>query len=163
MFQETMYAANSVALNGIIDLKAGSVSLTANRDGLAGDSHQRFHELVARLVGEHNRIKFGHAVEFSLNLTEGFQVPAAQSGNGGGLPALAAGSVIRFRDLSNSGDQCAFQDVFARIRRSAFPRNFHLKVESLAMRKNAKGSAYITAVELASQLSLHRNHRLSRA
>lgn len=161
MFVESVFSdSNESALEGGVELAAGSAALTANRDGFSGTMGEEFAQLIGGLVQNQSSLRFGKAMDLSINFDAMTGLPVA------GLPN-SAGDVPK-SVLSHSAD-CpsveidAYRAMLGRISRTNYPRNFHLKVDSLSARRTAKTEAYITASALVAEMNKQRSARLARS
>jgi hypothetical protein len=161
MFVETVFSnSDECALEGGVELAAGSAALTANRDGFAGDIGDEFTQLISGLVQDQKSLRLGRAMELSINFDSMTALPGTNVSDGGGnapkcILGIAADSLADGRD--------AYRAALERIDVSTYARNFHIKVESLAARRSAKTEAYITASALVAEMNKQRSVRLARS
>jgi hypothetical protein len=160
MFETFVYSDTcESALEGGVELAAGSVALTANRDGFADNLGDEFAQLIAGLVQNQTSIRLGKALEFPINFVPTTGQPGSDAADGGGNVSPCA-----FRHGADSAAEApdVYCAVLERIDRSNYPRNFHVKVESLTARGSAKIEAHITASALVAELNKHRSAKLAR-
>jgi hypothetical protein len=161
MFVEYVYSdSGESALDGGVELAAGSAALTANRDGFAGDMGQEFEQLICGLVQNQNCIRFGKAMDLYINfesITDLTNAASADSGCDGSQHALRHDADRAERDVD------LYHNVLERINHQCYPRNFHLKVESFVARRTAKTETYMTASALVVEMNKQRNVKLARS
>ena len=171
MFEETFYSdANQTALIGGIELEGGSAMLTANRDGFVSSVRDEFAKVAGSLVQSQSAIRFGRALDLSINADSSTGLPALMrtgvadsteeqhDDNGVGLNA----PLILLHQLKD--DPAALSGYVAslgRIAHERYPAKFHIKVESMCVRRTAKSQAYITAPALVSEMNKQRSVRLA--
>ncbi|TWO69110.1 hypothetical protein FN976_20460 [Caenimonas sedimenti] len=147
MFIEEVHGSSSkVQLSGGIELAAGSLALTSNRDGLTWEHHQRFKECLTVIVRRQSSLRYGDALSLQMNFSEGdiyagrVAIPIEDAG--GWTPVARQGQ----------GLHEAFAGLFDRIDIGRYPANFHVKVDSLAQRRKVGSEAYVTKSALSGQL-----------
>lgn len=161
MFVESVYVDSvESALDGGIELAAGSAALTANRDGFIGDIGGEFECLICDLVQDQNSIRSGKAMELSINFDWFTGVPGAESPEFGG--DMSQYVLVHDAHCAPDGIE-AYRAMLECIDRNNYPRNFHLKVESLAARRTRKTEAYITASAFIAELNKQRSAKLARS
>lgn len=167
MFTETLYSsANQSSLKGGLELKAGSTVLTANRDGFTSTVREQFSQVVGGLVQNQSSVRYGQALDLSINFDGGANVakrgpggPVADVEPGGGTTAVPL--VMVCTEAANSESLAGFAAALGRITHERYPANFHLKVESLSVRRSARSQAYITAPALIAELNKQRSAKLA--
>jgi hypothetical protein len=166
MFTETFYSsANQSALSGGLELDAGSTVLTANRDSFGSAVREQFSKVVGGLVQNQSAIRYGQALDLSINFDAGVDVTRVSpngtdiGGDTSGRPTTPLLTVCTkaVKPESVTGYAAALR----RITYDRYPANFHLKVESLSLRRSAKSQAYITAPALIAELNKQRNAKLA--
>ena len=166
MFSESAYSnANQTALVGGLELDAGSAVLTANRDGFSVTVRDQFSKIVGELVQNQSAVRFGQALDLSINFsdcavpaTAGRFVPASsdEASQESSTPLLlTCPATVRPDALAG------YTAALGRITHERYPANFHLKVESLSVRRSAKSQAYITAPALVAEMNKQRNAKLA--
>jgi len=166
MFAETVYSsANQSALSGGLELEAGSAALTANRDGFTSSVREQFAKVVGGLVQNQSAVRYGQALDLSLNFDAGVNAtrvnqnqPTADNETHS-KPAtpllLACPDTVKQEAVSG------YAAALRRITHERYPANFHLKVESLSVRRTAKSQAYITASALVAEMNKQRSAKLA--
>ncbi len=166
MFTETFYSsANQSALNGGLQLDAGSTVLTANRDGFSSAVRDQFSKVVGGLVQNQSAVRYGQAFDLSINFDAGVDVTRVSpsgtdtGGDTSGRPTTPLLMVCteEVKPKSVAGYAAALR----RISHDRYPANFHLKVESLSLRRSAKNQALITAPALVAELNKQRSAKLA--
>ena len=77
MFEESFYSdTNETALVGGVELEAGSTVLTANRDGFISSVRDEFAHVAGGLVQSQSAIRFGRALDLSINFDSSTGFPA---------------------------------------------------------------------------------------
>lgn len=167
MFTETFYSsANQSALRGGLELDAGSTVLTANRDGFSSAMREQFSKVVGGLVQNQSAVRYGQALDLSINFDgvtnvlrrdPGDQAAGVEPRSGATTKPLVMVCTEAVKPESLAGYAAALR----RITHERYPANFHLKVESLSVRRSAKSEAYITAPALVAKLNKQRNGKLA--
>ena len=168
MFVESFYSsANQSSLKGGLELAAGSSVLTANRDGFTATVREQFSKVVGGLVQNQSAVRYGQALELSINFDSGGanvakrdpggQVAGVEPGSG----AVAAPLVMVCPEAVKPGSVAGYAAALKRITHERYPANFHLKVESLSLRRSAKSEAYITAPALVAEMNKQRSTKLA--
>jgi Histidine kinase-, DNA gyrase B-, and HSP90-like ATPase len=166
MFVETIYSsANQSALSGCIELEAGSAALTANRDGLTSAVREQFSKVVGNLVQNQSAVRYGQALDLSLNFAAGRDLSAGMptpTTTGSEPSRESNASLLTVHPETAEPEALAgYAAALGRITRERYPANFHLKVESLSVRRTAKSMAYITAPVLVAEMNKQRSIRLA--
>jgi len=166
MFAETFYSsANQSALSGGLEIEAGSAPLTANRDGFTSAVREQFAKVVGGLVQNQSAVRFGQALDLSLNFDAGVDTPLAnpivptedtETNTKPEAPLL-----MTCPDTVQPETVTGYAAALRRITHERYPANFHLKVEALSLRRSAKSQAYITAPALVAELNRQRNAKLA--
>ena len=168
MFVESFYSsANQSSLKGGLELAAGSSVLTANRDGFTSTVREQFSKVVGGLVQNQSAVRYGQALDLSINFDGGGTNVAKR--DPGGLVAgvepsggtTAAPLVMVCMEAVKPESLAGYAAALRRITHERYPANFHLKVESLSLRRSAKSEAYITAPALVAELNKQRSTRLA--
>ena len=167
MFVESFYSsANQSSLKGGLELAAGSSVLTANRDGFTATVREQFSKVVGGLVQNQSAVRYGQALDLSINFDGGTNVakrdpgvPVAGVESSGGT--TAAPLVMVCPEAVKPESLAGYAAALKRITHERYPANFHLKVESLSVRRSAKSEAYITAPALVAELNKQRSTRLA--
>jgi hypothetical protein len=166
MFTETFYSsANQSALSGGLELDAGSTVLTANRDGFSSAVREQFSKVVSGLVQNQSAVRYGKALDLSINFEAG--VDAARiipnsidaGGDTSGRPTTPLLMVCT--EAVEPESVAGYAAALRRITHDRYPANFHLKVESLSLRRSAGSQAYLTAPALVAELNKQRNAKLA--
>lgn len=167
MFTETFYSsANQSALRGGLELDAGSTVLTANRDGFSSAVREQFSKVVGGLVQNQSAVRYGQALDLSINFDGGTNVLKRDPGGqaAGVEPSSGATTkplVMVCTEAVKPESLAGYAAALRRITHERYPANFHLKVESLSVRRSAKSEAYITAPALVAELNKQRNAKLA--
>ena len=168
MFEETFYSkTNETALVGGIELEGGSAMLTANRDGFVSSVRDEFAQVVGSMVQSQSAIRFGRALDLSINFDSSTGLPARRGADGGEeqhVEESAGPSAPLILSHQVDNDPAAlgrYVAVLGRITHEHYPANYHLKVEAMAVRHTAKSQAYITAPALVAEMNKQRNIRLA--
>ena len=166
MFVETFYSsANQSALSGGIELDAGSAVLTANRDGFTSAVREQFSKVVGNLVQNQSAVRFGQALDLSLNFAAGTDLSARMPNTSttGSEPSgeSSAPLLMVCPETAKPEALAGYAAALGRITQERYPANFHLKVESLSVRRTAKSEAYITAPALVAEMNKQRSARLA--
>lgn len=166
MFTETFYSsANQSALSGGLELDAGSAVLTANRDGFSSAVRELFSKVVGGLVQNQSAVRYGQTLDLSINFDAGVDAIRTSpngtdtGGDASGRPTLQLLMVCSKAVKPESVE--GYAAALRRITLDRYPANFHLKVESLSMRRSAKSQAYITAPALVADMNKQRSARLA--
>ncbi len=160
MFETFVYADSCEnALDGSVELAAGSAALTANRDGFGGSLGEEFTQLISGLVRDQKSVRFGWALELPINFVPPAGQPCSEAEDGSG--DVSPNAVNQGADCA-ANEQDTYRAILERIDRTRYPANFHLKVESLVARSTTKTEAYITAAALVAELNKQRSARLAR-
>jgi hypothetical protein len=166
MFTETFYSsANQSALSGGLELDAGSTVLTANRDSFSSTVREQFSKVVGGLVQNQSAVRFGEALDLSLNFDAGVDVERTcpsgfdTGGETSGRPTTPMLMVCT--EAVKPESATGYAAALRRITHDRYPANFHLKVESLSLRRSAKSQAYITAPALVTELNRQRSAKLA--
>lgn len=166
MFVEAFYSStNQSALNGCLELDAGSAALTANRDGFTSTMRDQFSKSVGELVQNQSAIRYGQALDLSINFDEF----SAMSGNSPDSPDTSSNStlppnaplLLMCPNTAKPDAVAGYAAALRRITHERYPANFHLKVESLAVRRSANSQAYITAPLLVAEMNKQRTAKLA--
>jgi hypothetical protein len=166
MFTETFYSsANQSALSGGLELDAGSTVLTANRDGFSSAVREQFSKVVGGLVQNQSAVRYGQALDLSINFdacVDAARISPDGTDIGGDTSERSTTSLLMVcteavKPELVSGCAAALR----RITHDLYPANFHLKVESLSLRRSAKSQAYITAQALVAELNKQRSAKLA--
>ena len=166
MFAEAAYSnANQSALIGGLELDAGSAVLTANRDGFASTVRDQFSKIVGELVQNQSAVRFGQALDLSINFSEfaapataGRFVPASSDETS---PESSTPLLLTCPATVRPDALAGYTAALGRITHERYPANFHLKVESLSARRTAKSQAYITAPALVAEMNKQRTTKLA--
>lgn len=164
MFVETFYSdTNQSALSGGLELDAGSAVLTANRDGFTSAVREQFSQIVGRLVQNQSAVRYGQALDLAINFAGGAARPAGNTSGAGGSAANGESStpLLFVRQDTESGPLAGYAAALGRITHDRYPANFHLKVESLSVRRTATSQAYITAPLLVAAMNKQRSAKLA--
>ena len=164
MFVETFYSdAIQSALSGGLELDAGSAVLTANRDGFSSAVREQFSKVVGGLVQNQSAVRYGQALDLAINFDDGARSPAenpnavadSKSGGESRTPLLLV--------CQETGPDAlpGYAAALGRITHELYPANFHLKVESLSVRRSATSQAYITAPVLVAAMNKLRCAKLA--
>jgi hypothetical protein len=166
MFTETFYSsANQSALSGGLELDAGSTVLTANRDSFGSAVREQFSKVVGGLVQNQSAIRYGQALDLSINFDAGVDVTRV-SPNGTDIGGDTSGRpttplLMVCTEAVKPESVTGYAAALRRITHDRYPVNFHLKVESLSLRRSAKSQAYITAPALVAELNRPRSAKLA--
>lgn len=166
MFVVSFYSTSSkCALNGCIELDAGSAALTANRDGFTSVVRDQFSEIVGELVQNQSAVRYGQALDLSINFddvagTQGNRLRSVGAGSESNPPPSAP-LLLMFHDTPKPDSLVVYAAALGRITHERYPANFHLKVESLAVRRSANSQAYITAPVLVAEMNKQRTAKLA--
>lgn len=165
MFVETFYSdMNQTALNGGLELDAGSSVLTANRDGFISAVREQFAQIVGRLVQNQSAVRYGQALDLAINFDRGATGPTGgTSGTDGSgkQNGETATPLLLVHQETDSGPLASYAAALGRITHGRYPANFHLKVESLSMRRSVTSQAYITAPLLVGAMNKQRSAKLA--
>jgi hypothetical protein len=166
MFTETFYSsANQSALSGGLELEAGSAALTANRDGFTSAVREQFARVVGSLVQNQSSVRFGQALDLSINFDAGVDAPRANpvgpTTDTETNARPAAPLLMSCPDTAKPEAVTGYAAALRRITHGRYPANFHLKVESLSERRSAKSQAYITAPALVAEMNKQRTAKLA--
>jgi hypothetical protein len=166
MFTETFYSSsNQSALSGGLELDAGSTVLTANRDGFSSTVREQFSKVVGGLVQNQSAIRYGQAFDFSMNFDAGVNVARTSpnvTDNGGDTSGSPTTPLLMVCTEAVKPESITrYAAAIRRITHDRYPANFHLKVESLSLRRSAKSQAYITAPALVTELNRQRSAKLA--
>jgi len=158
MFEMFVYANScESALHGGVELAAGSAALTANRDGFSGNVGEEFTQLISGLVQNQTSVRLGKAMELSVNFAPMTGQPGCEATEDDG------GNVSPYTFSQGAADATDdYRAMLERIDRTSYPRNFHIKVESLVTRRTAKTEAHIAASALVAELNKQRSAKLAR-
>ena len=166
MFTETFYSnANQSALSGGLELEGGSTVLTANRDGFSSAVREQFSKVVGGLVQNQSAVRYGQALDLSINFDAGVDVKQVSpsgidtGGETSGRPTTTLLMVCT--EAVKPESVTGYAAALRRITHDRYPANFHLKVESLSLRRSAKSQAYITAPALVTELNRQRSAKLA--
>lgn len=129
MFTEFEYSStNECALSGGLELEAGSAALTANRDGFTSAFSAQFSEVVGKLVENHGAVRYGQAVDLSINFDSGSTAAALKASAGastGTAPAEPRRPLLMLTSAATDQEQTtAYAAALARIRHERYPANF---------------------------------------
>ena len=166
MFTETFYSsANQSALSGGLELDAGSTVLTANRDGFTSAVREQFSKVVGGLVQNQSAVRYGQALDLSINFDAGVDATRT-SPNGTDTGGDASGRsttplLLVCTEAVKPESVAGYAAALRRITHERYPANFHLKVESLSVRRSVKSQAYITAPALVAELNKQRSAKLA--
>ena len=164
MFVETFYSdTNQSALSGGLELDAGSEVLTANRDGFTSAVREQFSQIVGGLVQNQSAVRYGQALDLAINFDGGAASPAgspcgatdSESNEESNTPLLLVCRETAPHALAG------YAAALGRITHERYPANFHLKVESLSVRRTAASQAYITAPVLVAAMNRQRSAKLA--
>ena len=171
MFEETFYSdANQTALVGGIELEGGSTMLTSNRDGFVSSVRDEFAQVAGSLMQSQSAIRVGLALDLSINFERSADLPAlkgtavsdgADPQHDGESAGLNAPLILSNQVKDDPAALSGYVAALCRIAHERYPANFHMKVESLSVRRTAKSQAYITAPALAAEMNKQRNIRLA--
>lgn len=163
MFVEAFYSStNQSALNGCLELDAGSPALTANRDGFTSTMHDQFSKIVGELVQNQSAVRYGQALDLSINFDDFSAMPEGSSPSvpDTGMPPSAPLLLI-CPNTAKPDAVAGYAAALRRITHERYPANFHLKVESLAVRRSINSQAYITAPMLVAEMNKQRTAKLA--
>lgn len=166
MFVETVYSsASQSALSGCMELSAGSAVLTANRDGFTSATREQFSKIVGNLVANQSAVRYGQALDLSLNFAASIDLTARVQiiSTNGGEPSGESSAPLLLVCQETAKPEVAdgYTAALRRITHERYPPNFHLKVESLSVRRSAKSQAYITAPALVAEMNKQRSAKLA--
>ena len=164
MFVETFYSdTNQSALSGGLELDAGSEVLTANRDGFTSAVREQFSKVVGGLVQNQSAVRYGQALDLAINFDGGAARPAGTpSGGTSSKPSGESSTPLLLVCRETAPDALAgYAAALGRITHERYPANFHLKVESLSVRRTATSQAYITAPVLVAAMNKQRSAKLA--
>lgn len=166
MFTETFYSsANQSALSGGIELHAGSAALTANRDGFTSAVREEFAKVVGGLVQNQSAVRYGQALDLSINFDAGVDAtqvnPNQPTADNETHSKPIAPLLMACPDTVKPESITGYAAALRRITHERYPANFHLKVESLSVRRSAKSQAYITAPALVAEMNKQRSAKLA--
>jgi hypothetical protein len=164
MFVETFYSdTNQSALSGGIELDAGSEVLTANRDGFTSAVREQFSKVVGSLVQNQSAVRYGQALDLAINFDGGAARPAGNpSGGTSSEPSGESNAPLLLVCRETAPESLAgYAAALGRITHEHYPANFHLKVESLSVRRTATSLAYITAPVLVAAMNKQRSAKLA--
>jgi hypothetical protein len=166
MFAESFYSSsNQSALSGGLELEAGSAALTANRDGFTSAVREQFAKVVGGLVQNQSAVRYGLALDLSLNFDAGVDTPLANpiapTTDTETNAKPAAPLLMSCPDTAKPEAVSGYASALRRITHERYPANFHLKVESLSERRSAKSQAYITAPAMIAEMNKQRSARLA--
>jgi hypothetical protein len=166
MFSEVSYSsANQSALSGGLELDAGSTVLTANRDGFSSAVREQFSKVVGGLVQNQSAVRYGQALDLSINFDAGVDVARTSpngTDTGGGTSGRPTKPLLLVcTEAVKTESVTVYATALRRIAHDRFPANFHLKVESLSLRRSVKSQAYITAPALVAELNKQRSAKLA--
>jgi hypothetical protein len=164
MFIEAFYSStNQSALNGGLELDAGSAALTANRDGFTSTMREQFSQIVGGLVQNQSAVRYGQALDLAINFDGGAARPAGSPSDGtSNEPSRESITPLLLVCRETAPDALAgYSAALGRITHERYPANFHLKVESLSVRRTATSQAYITATVLVATMNKQRSAKLA--
>jgi hypothetical protein len=166
MFSETFYSSsNQSALSGGLELEAGSAALTANRDGFTSAVREQFAKVVGGLVQNQSALRYGQALDLSLNFDAGVGAPwlnpIVRTAGTETNTKPAAPLLMTCPEAAKPETVTGYASALRRITHERYPANFHLKVESLSVRRSAKNQAYITAPALVAEMNKQRSAKLA--
>jgi hypothetical protein len=166
MFTETFYSsANQSALSGGLELDAGSTVLTANRDGFSSAVREQFSKAVGGLVQNQSAVRYGQALDLSINFDAGVDVKRASpncNATGGDTSGRSTTPLLMVcTEAVKPESVTGYAAALRRITHDRYPANFHLKVESLSLRRSANSQAYISAPALVAELNKQRSSKLA--
>lgn len=166
MFTETFYSsANQSALSGGLELDAGSTVLTANRDGFTSAVREQFSKVVGGLVQNQSAVRYGQALDLSINFDAGVEATRTSlngTDTGGDASGRSTTPLLMVCTEAVKPESVAgYAAALRRITHERYPANFHLKVESLSVRRSVKSQAYITAPALVAELNKQRSTKLA--
>jgi hypothetical protein len=166
MFTETFYSsANQSALSGGLELDDGSAVLTANRDGFSSSIREQFSKVVGGLVQNQSAVRYGQALDLSINFNAGVEAtrmrPNGTETGGDTSERPTTPLPMVFPEALKPESIAGYAAALRRIAHDRYPANFHLKVESLSVRRSAKSQAYITAPSLVAELNKQRSAKLA--
>jgi hypothetical protein len=166
MFVETFYSsANQSALSGGLELDAGSTVLTANRDGFTSTVREQFSKVVGGLVQNQSAVRYGQAFDLSINFDGGTDVAGGNSSGSASCSESSRGTMAPLLMVCPETIKpeliAGYAAALRRITHERYPANFHLKVESLSVRRSAKSQAFITAPPLVADMNKQRSTRLA--
>lgn len=166
MFTETFYSsANQSALSGGLELDAGSAALTANRDGFTSAVREQFAKVVGGLVQNQSAVRYGRALDLSINFDAGVDAPRASpiipTADTETTSKPIAPLLMVCPDTVKREAVSGYAAALRRITHERYPANFHLKVESLSVRRSARSQAYITAPALVAEMNKQRSAKLA--
>jgi hypothetical protein len=167
MFIEAIYSStNQSALSGGLELDAGSAALTANRDGFTSTMRDQFAKIVGELVQNQSAVRYGQALDLSINFDDFSAISGSSSSSGPDtssescLPPSAP-LLLMCPQTAKPDAVAGYAAALGRITHDRYPANFHLKVESLAVRRSANSQAYITAPLLVAEMNKQRTAKLA--
>lgn len=166
MFIEAFYSStNQSALSGGLELDAGSAALTANRDGFTSTMRDQFSKIVGELVQNQSAVRYGQALDLSINFDDFAAMPgngsiAADTSSESCLPPRAP-LLLMYPNTAKPDAVAGYAAALGRITHERYLANFHLKVESLAVRRSAHSQAYITAPLLVAEMNKQRTGKLA--
>jgi hypothetical protein len=139
--------------------------LTANRDGFSSAVREQFSKVVGGLVQNQSAVRYGQALDLSINFdacVDAARISPDGTDIGGDTSERSTTSLLMVcteavKPELVSGCAAALR----RITHDLYPANFHLKVESLSLRRSAKSQAYITAQALVAELNKQRSAKLA--
>ena len=164
MFTETFYSrTNQCALVGGIELESGSAVLTANRDGFNGETSDLFAKVVGDLIQDQSKVRYGQALDLTINLNSAIRHESQNPSVTGDDSGRGPSALLRLLcpGTSQAGALAGYTAALARITQRRYPANFHIKVESLAVRRSANSQAYMTTSALVAEMNRQRNARLA--
>lgn len=164
MFVETFYSdTNQSALSGGLELDAGSEVLTANRDGFTSAVREQFSQLVGGLVQNQSAVRYGQALDLAINFDGGAARPAENPSDGTNCePSRESSAPLLLVCRETAPDALpGYAAALGRITHERYPANFHLKVESLSVRRSATSQTYITAPVLVAAMNKQRSAKLA--
>ncbi|MCX7164779.1 MAG: ATP-binding protein [Rhodocyclales bacterium] len=164
MFVESFYSdANQSALSGGLELEAGSAVLTANRDGFTSAVREQFSKVVGGLVQNQSAVRYGQALDLAINFDCGARSPAENpSAVADSESSVESSTPLLLVCQEAEPDALAgYAAALGRITHERYPSNFHLKIESLSVRRSATSRAYITAPVLVAAMNKQRSAKLA--
>lgn len=164
MFVETFYSdTNQSALSGGLELDAGSEVLTANRDGFTSTVREQFSKVVGGLVQNQSAVRYGQALDLTINFDGGAARPVGNPSGGTNCEPSGESSTPLLLVCRETAPEslAGYAAALGRTTHERYPANFHLKVESLSVRRTATSQAYITAPVLVAAMNKQRSAKLA--
>jgi hypothetical protein len=124
---------------------------------------EQFSKVVGSLVQNQSAVRYGQALDLAINFDGGAARPAGNpSGGTSSEPSGESSAPLLLVCRETAPDALAgYAAALGRITHERYPANFHLKVESLTVRRSATSQAYITAPVLIAAMNKQRSAKLA--